>query len=139
MSALALAERLEQRSMPEPNSGCVLWTGALTTNGYAQMKIRGRAMTAHRVAFVSTRGPIPEGKILDHLCRVRSCINPRHLDVVTQRENILRGVGASAQASRRVTCIRGHAFEITRPGRRTCEVCHRAQARASYQRRTGRA
>src|SRR5262247_3954687 len=95
---MTLAERLEKYSIPEPNSACLLWVAGALHNGYGSIRVsvgrrRSRAMLAHRVAYELTRGPIPVGLQLDHLCRVRSCINPQHLEAVPQRVNLLRGIG----------------------------------------------
>ncbi len=73
--------------MPEPNSGCWFWLGALS-RGYGSLK----NARAHRVAYEMTIGPIPEGLVIDHLCRVTSCVNPDHLEAVTQAENVRRGL-----------------------------------------------
>lgn len=95
-SKVPLAVRLERHFIPEPNSGCWLWVGSVTGPGYGQISNpdrRGKPLLAHRVSYELHVGPIPEGFDLDHLCRVRCCINPRHLDPVTRRENLRRGIG----------------------------------------------
>ena len=70
-------------------NGCWLWTGALL-DGYGIVKVGGGVRRAHRVVFEFERGPIPDGLELDHLCRVRRCVNPDHLEPVTKAENIRR-------------------------------------------------
>ena len=75
---------------PEQNSGCWLWLGATTDNGYGSFWADGRSHRAHRFAYAQFVGPIPSGLTLDHLCRNRICVNPKHLEPVTDRENILR-------------------------------------------------
>lgn len=78
------------------------------------------------VTFEMMRGGIPEGLTLDHLCRVRRCVNPSHLEPVTNRENILRGNGATAINARKTHCKRGHSLEnayVSRNERRTYRVC----------------
>lgn len=72
----------------EPNSGCWLWAGA--DNGVGYGKFRGKY--AHRISYEMNRGPIPNGMHLDHLCRVRCCVNPSHLEPVTNAENARRGL-----------------------------------------------
>lgn len=114
--------------------GCWLWRG-VTTGGYGYMDIRGQRFLAHRVAYTLFVGAIPKGKQLDHLCRVRHCINPAHLEVVTSRENVLRGEGISAQNARKTHCKNGHPFSAentrNRPdGRRRCRECERTQDQA---------
>ena len=71
---------LETMYQPEPNSGCWLWIGPLHRNGYGHLaRIEHGDRLAHRVVYESERGPIPLGLTLDHLCRVRSCVNPAQL------------------------------------------------------------
>lgn len=93
-----LVERLTERLSPEPNTGCHLWTGSTNSSGYGQLSsggktVRGnpRLVLVHRVAFELARGPVPEGLVLDHLCRCRTCCNPAHLEPVTPLENTRRG------------------------------------------------
>lgn len=118
-----LAERLEYWSTPEPNTGCILWAATVDPGGYGQISVRGRGCLAHRVAWELERGPIPPGLELDHLCRVHSCINVQHMELVPHRENVLRGVGPSARNARSQTCIRGHQYQPA-GGRRWCSKCH---------------
>lgn len=86
---------------------------------------------AHRVAFELIRGCIPNGLVLDHLCRNRGCVNPDHLEPVTFRENIMRGVGYTAQQARKTHCRHGHEFTVENTyvwrGGRICRTCRRIQ------------
>lgn len=83
--------------------GCWLWQGPRVHNGYGIISIQGSGVKttirAHRYAYEALVGPIPEGLQLDHLCRVRRCVNPAHLEPVTARENVRRGVRARVQAA----------------------------------------
>lgn len=84
------------------DGGCWEWTGFLNT-GYGQFRIGDTQYCAHRVSYVVAKGEVPDGLFLDHLCRNRACVNPDHLEPVTQVENIRRGVSA-----RKTYCINGH-------------------------------
>lgn len=92
--------RLERHSMPEPNSGCHLWMAALSTDGYGQIWVDRHLRNAHIVAYELLKGAVPEGLELDHLCRVRSCVNPHHLEPVTSKENTARGMVAVVTRAR---------------------------------------
>lgn len=96
----------------------------------------------HRVAYVSLMGPIPEGKELDHLCRVRNCVNPWHLEPVTHRENILRSpTHPAAVNARKTECVRGHSLAdayIDYKGGRRCRVCESDRAKSERERRNAR-
>lgn len=130
---LPFSEWLSQRITPEPNTGCWLWAGAVTPKGYASARWKGRAQAVHRLVFKMTRGAIPRPLVLDHLCRVRCCVNPAHLEVVTVRENNLRGVGLMAQNARKTSCVNGHPFTVentrVRNDGRECIICKRAAAK----------
>lgn len=111
--------------------GCWEWVGALTDKGYGVTKWGGRHRPTHRVAYELLKGPIPDGLHIDHLCRVRHCVNPDHLEPVPLVENVLRGAGAPAVNARKTHCIRGHAFTPentfhTRRGGRECRICRAA-------------
>lgn len=123
---------------------CWMWTASLRADGYGQFRIGGRAdgrtVRAHRVAYELLIGPIPEGLVIDHLCRNRACVNPDHLEPVTHKVNVLRGEGVSAKAARATSCPYGHAYDKAntywrRDGRRYCRACHLAQSAATYAKR----
>lgn len=119
---------------------CVLWTGSIDTRGYGYVKADGRTYRAHRLAYEEAHGEIPEGLVIDHLCRVRACVNPDHMEAVTQRVNVLRGESLQAQNARKTECIRGHAFDdentlLTADGRRQCRTCTNARQLRRYHER----
>lgn len=123
---------------PEPNSGCWLWCGKVSKSGYGDVWVGDRLHRAHRVSYEIVNGPVPVGFELDHLCRVRCCINPAHIEPVTRRENTLRGVGPAMSSFRQLSkthCRSGHPYSgdnlrILYDGRRGCRICqNRASAR----------
>lgn len=106
---------------------CWLWT-ASTRKGYGGFRAFGRIVQSHRFAYEHFRGPIPPGLTVDHLCRVKRCVNPDHLEVVTNRVNVLRGIGRSATNARKTQCKYGHAFTRENTwrdarGKRQCRTC----------------
>ncbi len=128
------------RYVDKNDSGCWLWTASLNKWGYGQLyagSLNGKRLTpfiAHRFSYQLNVGPIPEGLDLDHLCRVRSCVNPDHLEPVTRRENIVRGIGFCAENAKKTHCANGHPYDdentrITKNGWRRCSACNRENAR----------
>ena len=114
-----------------PSAACVLWTGALDRRGYGRQRVGQRRIMAHRVVWELLVGPIPDGATLDHLCRTPACVNPAHLEPVSQRENVLRGEAPAAQNARKETCDRGHRFDYTNSrGERICRRCRTLRRKA---------
>lgn len=117
---------------PVTESGCWIWTAGCTGAGYgAYAPSHKEWILAHRFAYIFVNGPILKGLQLDHLCRVRCCVNPAHLEAVTCQDNILRGNGLAAELARRSHCKRGNHLlsglnvYITPKGTRMCRLCHR--------------
>ena len=111
-------------------SECWIWNGRRIRRGYGNIRYRTRPTCTHRLVYQTLVGEIPEGFVLDHLCRNPPCCNPAHLEPVTDYENIMRGVGLGALNARKTTCAKGH--ELTpRKGTtwRACLVCNRARNR----------
>lgn len=108
---------------PVPDA-CWLWTGRLDRNGYGRVSIDSTSRTVHRVAYAHFVGPIPADLELDHLCRVRRCANPRHLELVTTRENVLRSMNPAGLNARKTHCLRGHLLPPRGSARRRlCRSC----------------
>lgn len=136
---LSPAQRFATHVRPGP-VGCLLWTGSTGGDGrYGSFSIGGKLVRAHRWAYEQEHGPIPDGLVLDHLCRVTLCVNPAHLEPVTQRENVLRGEAPSALNAVKTHCDKGHPLDgdnlVTRKdGGRQCRACTREIARAATRR-----
>lgn len=134
-----IAERFRSKVSQQPD-GCWLWTGAKTPSGYGTLG-RGRRgegnALAHRVSWELAGRQVPEGLELDHLCRVRACCNPDHLEPVTRAENTRRGQlheVLRAKARRITHCPRGHAYTEDNTyrypnGARACRTCRRESQR----------
>lgn len=126
------------------DEGCWFWIGARRSYGYGGFWNGHRQVQAHRWAYEDSIGPIPTGLTLDHLCKNRRCVNPAHLEPVTNRENILRGDSPSAQNARKTHCIYGHELTVENvyleppDGRRKCRICRRRKEREIYWRNRGR-
>lgn len=124
--------------------GCWEWIGTLDSAGYGTASASKTArVRAHRLIYSVFRGPIPEGLDLDHLCRNRCCVNPAHLEPVTRRENLCRGVGVTMRAHLAGTCIRGHAMTpdntyVSPKGQRHCQKCRRMREQVQAQKRRER-
>jgi hypothetical protein len=115
---------------------CWDYTAGIDKDGYGQFSgPGGESVKAHRFAWEAFVGPIPPGMMPDHLCRNRRCVNPDHLEIVTNRVNVLRGESFAAVNARKTHCIRGHEFtpettRLTSKGHRQCRICRRANERA---------
>lgn len=125
-----LRDRLIAKIKVNEITGCWEWTGYKMPNGYARIGIGQKGHYAHRVSYETFVGPIPPRLTVDHLCRVRHCINPSHLEVVTNRVNILRGNSPSAEQARWTHCRNGHALtgdnlSVSKNGKRRCVACNR--------------
>lgn len=85
---MTVADRLERNSIPEPNSGCQLWLGAIDSSGQGRMKVDGKWVSPHRAAYAEKHGPIPPGLFLCHKCDVRLCINVDHVWPGSHQDNM---------------------------------------------------
>lgn len=110
---------------------CWEWRGAFNLQTYGNFWLRGRQLKPHRFSYEQAMGEIPVGLTIDHLCRNQRCVNPLHLEAVTNKENILRGDGITAMEARKNKCLRGHPYTkentYRRPGSddRQCRTCMR--------------
>lgn len=134
-----LATVIEASSVPEPNSGCFLWIGALQKDGYGTLRSDGRSLLAHRAAWEAAFGTPPADKYVLHKCDVPWCVNPAHLYIGTQFDNMGDAVRRRRHSnSKKTHCKRGHElsgenlYEYTNKGRpaRCCRHCHNAAHRA---------
>jgi hypothetical protein len=113
---------------------CWIWLGALDKDGYGLWWKNKRNARTHASTYIEFKGPIPDGLQPDHLCRVRACCNPAHLEAVTCRENLLRGSTAAASNAAKTHCPRGHAYDegntYVHGGHRMCRECNNAKRNA---------
>ncbi len=117
----------------EKTPTCWLWRAGKDHLGYGQIRRDGSHAKAHRVAYDLLVGPIPDGLELDHLCRVRNCVNPAHLEPVTHAENVRRGLSGQRQRAK-THCPAGHPYDaentyVAPRGDRGCRACRMASKR----------
>ncbi len=141
-------------SKVEKTGGCWNWkggTGGKPSNIYGRFCVFSSrpkhikiTVQSHRYSYELLKGPIPEGKTLDHLCRNTLCVNPSHLEPVTTRENIMRGVGIAPTNAKKLSCPKGHplvegnlvAYRLEK-GHRLCLTCARERSRFQKRRELG--
>lgn len=133
MSRLTALERFWTHVICDPVTRCHVWKDSLV-DGYGSFWTGERTMGAHRWLWLEIVGPIPEGYDPDHLCRNRACVYLDHIEIVTKKENTLRGEGPSAQNARKTHCDHGHELSgsnlyIYPDGRRQCMACARLSRR----------
>lgn len=119
--------RLDARTKKTKSKrGCWLWMGTRAPAGYGILCYKGKYQRVHRLMYERYRGLIPPGLVLDHLCRNPPCVNPDHLEPVTDAENCRRGMSPPAKNARLKRCRRGHKFMLKPNGRRQCMTCQTA-------------
>lgn len=136
-----LVDRFHDKYIVDPDTGCWLWTAALNNRGYGTLGYGAptyKAGYAHRISYELHHGPIPTDRVVDHMCDVRRCVNPDHLQLLTNRENILRSDYPPLVAHVLGQCTQGHILEDTgyyvrrvgpAAGTRLCRECMLRRAR----------
>lgn len=127
----------------ERTAECFLWLAALDKHGYGVFNDGARVVRAHRFAYEQAYGPVPDGLVLDHLCRTPACVRPEHLEAVTQQVNVQRAVRHGPVP--KATCGKGHAmvgdnvYRNPTSGKRACRACISEWSRRTYLKRKERA
>lgn len=121
-------QRFTDHVLVDPSTKCWNWAGS-TNKGYSRFNNGNKTVDGHRWSYERFRGSIPEGLQVDHLCRNRKCVNPYHMELVTSRENTLRGENQAAKRAAQTHCLRGHEFtpantSMTKHNQRRCLACH---------------
>lgn len=128
---LEVIPRIKRYTIIDPDTGCWVWQHKKNNGGYGTISVNGRQMYAHRASYEAYVGRIPDGLVIDHLCRNRACVNPSHLEPVSFSENLERGVGVPQIVNRHKThCVHGHLLSgdnlyQRNDGRRGCNVCRK--------------
>jgi hypothetical protein len=119
-------------SKVDKTDSCWLWRGAVQSRGYGHLQIYGNSVLAHRHSWALVNGAIPRGAVIDHRCRVRQCVNPAHMELVTPRENTMRGIGPTALNARKTHCPKGHPYTRFNKGKRYCRKCPHRKSEGTY-------
>jgi hypothetical protein len=134
-------ERFFGHVMRDMDSGCWLWGPFVhPKTGYGMFSLDRKQIGAHRAAYILFVEDIPDGLQIDHLCRVRHCVNPAHLEVVTARENTRRSLSPAAANARKTHCPQGHPYSgenlyvVAKTGARLCRTCLRIHDRERTER-----
>jgi hypothetical protein len=133
---------LERLVICEPvflDTGCFEWSGYIDKYGYPQASMGDKPVRIHRKVYEHFKGPVPEGRVIDHLCRNRKCCNPGHLRAATISENALNSDMVGKHELRKTHCPQGHSYSgdnllIHKDGKRRCRVCHIAKCRRAGKR-----
>lgn len=126
-------------SKVDKTQDCWNWTASLSDRGYGLFRFDGKTSRAHRVSYILAFGSIGGDLVIDHLCKNRRCVNPDHLELVSQAENIMRGLSGKENNSqlKKTQCPRGHEYtRITKNGHRLCGKCRSMQTMKSRYKKT---
>ena len=112
------------------DNGCWEWQSTINHKGYGLFQYKGRNISTHRFSYLIIAACIPRELQIDHLCRNRRCVNPSHMELVTSRENSLRGIGFASVNAKVTHCPKRHPYSeentyITPQGSRGCRICLR--------------
>ena len=133
-----LIDKFTEKYVVNKETDCWEWIAYRNPRGYGTLRKGLIKVMAHRWAYEYFVGSIPEGLTIDHLCRVRYCVNPKHLEAVTNKENILRGTAPSAINAKKTHCLNNHEFTqantiiVPSSSSRRYKECGRTQAREWY-------
>jgi hypothetical protein len=141
--SLEALKRAESRFVPEPNTGCWIWSAAVDNRGYGRISVHNKWRHAHRFLYEQYVGSVPEGLELDHICRTPCCVNPEHLEPVTHQENMRRAGASGAMGirnKRKSHCPNGHEYAgsnlyVTSNGWRQCHECRKNYMLENYRKR----
>lgn len=142
-------KRFEDKYLINKETGCWEWQAGLDGKGYSAFCVRKRMKIGHRISYNIYVGEIPKGLVIDHLCKNIKCVNPAHMEPVTQKDNILRGEAPSSLQAQQTHCLEGHPLFgenlfITKDGKRVCRQCRKnyyykdLEATRKYQREYAR-
>lgn len=127
MTTFTVSDQERFWSRVDATGDCWEWTAGTNNRGYGVFYCHNKSFKSHRVAWMILVGPITTGHVIDHLCRNHRCVNPDHLEPVTQRTNVHRGAGVAARFARQMHCLRGHPYTGRRhkSGYRLCLECYK--------------
>ncbi|WP_414689955.1 HNH endonuclease signature motif containing protein [Nocardioides sp.] len=131
-----LPERFTSKVRINAATGCHEWMAYRDRDGYGTFSLGDQKVLAHRFAYEEVVSPIPDGLVIDHLCRNPSCVNSEHLEPVTPRENLMRGFNRNVVLHHAGHCLQGHTdISIHSSGRRICRTCDARRHRELKDRR----